>query len=63
MSGKAGGKKFFLLNPRTTKVQPDEEDMLIHLTEKIFPANPSVTDMDRVNLVLDSAVSSVLHCY
>lgn len=55
-------EKVFRLNPRTSKMQPDEEDMFIHLTEKVFPANPSVTDVDRVNL-LDSAVSSVLHCY
>lgn len=34
-------------------MQPDEEDMFIHLTEKVFPANSSITDMDRVNLVLE----------
>lgn len=60
---KGKGKRFFLMNLRTSKMQPNEEDMFIHLSEKFFPANPSVTGMDRVNIVLYSAISSVLLCY
>lgn len=32
VSGKEEGK-FFLLNPRSSKMQPDGEDMFIHVTE------------------------------
>lgn len=44
------------MNPKTSKMQPNEEDMFMHLTGKVFSANPSVTDMDRVNIVLQSCI-------
>jgi len=31
-------------------MQPDGEDIFIHVTEQVFPANLSITDMERVIL-------------
>lgn len=47
--GKQEGKMFFPLNPRTSKMQPDGEDMFICGTEQLSPSsNLSVTEMERV---------------
>lgn len=54
--GKEEGKMFFPLNPRTSKMQPDGEDMFICGTEQLSPSpspNLSVTEMERVILMFE----------